>query len=103
MLTPRADNARFLYGPKKNLSVITVSPPAKITLSQAVVVEINADEATFKTYLTGPPRHRLEDALEFLYLETASLVYTKMSEGMGAPARIEPGQVVYQGVLQWKQ
>ncbi|SPO04489.1 uncharacterized protein DNG_07174 [Cephalotrichum gorgonifer] len=100
------DNAKFLFGAKKTFEVVTglafIGQYGNRDGSQAVLVEINEEDGTFKTHFVGRPQEELDMALEHLHIEVRKQVYAKLSEGMEENTQLEFGPTVIEGSLGWE-
>ncbi|KAK4150363.1 hypothetical protein C8A00DRAFT_37034 [Chaetomidium leptoderma] len=98
-------NAKFLFGPTKNFEVITCLVLAgqygNIRASQAILVELDAEGAAYKTHLVGRANEDLQVAYEEFHIEVRRLIYQKLSVGLEENAMIEEGQTTLEGTLDW--
>ncbi|KKZ57834.1 hypothetical protein EMCG_05585 [[Emmonsia] crescens] len=98
-------NASFLYGTEKKFEIVTglvfLGMYGNIQASNAILVEMDADAGTFRTYLVGNAKEIIDDALVELHNEITKKVYEKLSVDLGEDAAIEAGMTVIEGTLDW--
>ncbi|KAL2254990.1 hypothetical protein VTK26DRAFT_4415 [Humicola hyalothermophila] len=97
--------ALFLFGLTTNFEVTTclvlLGPYRNITATQAILVEVDPDAPSYKTYLVTNLAEDLNEAYELLYVETPRLIYQKLAENLEENARVEAGQTTLEGSLDW--
>lgn len=100
-----AVNTKFLYGPDRQFDVITTAVLGASMwhgAPQAILVEYNTEEGTFKTLFASRSRSTILEAYMDIHLQTNKWIYQKIDgqAGLGNEP-IEGGELALEGQLEW--